>query len=496
LKQLESPMPKQVSALNTFWLFQYINENHPEIDVSEIIQNLNNPPQFVENLKTGRIEPVSLRHLMNVDYWFSNQFMIKLYDLIQEKISDVNIAYKMGRTSYKTQQFLKIAIGIPLIGTRNVLKRSVKESIKYTRTKEFILKKNDKNHAIVKLVHNKDIITNNFAMEWHRGVFEAYANLAGATEVQIIKKQLKVDAQDKNDSGDIWEFEIKYKDTPFLKRLFQIILFNIPMVKKAIEQADEIQLEHKEQILNRDRIIKEKTDTLKKNQKKILLIEKKNTELKLRSLSADLTNTEERERRSIAEDLHDSVSQTLGLSVIKLKNIIDSDEYGKAELIETKDYIEQAVDSIRSLTFQLSPPVLHDFGLEAAIEWLVTDIRNRYDLNLIFSNCLENGLVIDETNKINLFRSIRELTLNIIKHAQARNAKISLFLINNEPFLKIEDDGIGFDSDRIFKRKMKSYGLYSVKERLEILGSTFKINSNIGSGTIILISITTLTIKE
>ena len=69
-------------------------------------------------------------------------------------------------------------------------------------------------------------------------------------------------------------------------------------------------------------------------------------------------------------------------------------------------------------------------------------------------------------------------------------------MINNEPFLKIEDDGIGFDSDRIFKRKMKSYGLYSVKERLEILGSTFKINSNIGSGTIILISITTLTIKE
>lgn len=491
-------MPKQSSSLNFISVVNYLEKNYPEINFQDIVDEINNEnPYYVENIQTGTLELISLRHIKDTSYWFSNLFMNSLFEGVGKYISDPKFFYNVGKSLYQSNHFLKTAIGIPLLGPQKLLERIQPENKKLNRTKEVFLTNLGPGHVVIRAIHHKNIIVSDLAMRWGGGLIESYAKLAGATDVSVMIKCVERGPKKLGDKGQgIWDFEIRYKDPGILKRLLQTLIFQIPMVKKEINRANEIQAEHKEQIINRDRIIKEKTDDLKTNQKKILSVEKKNTELKLRSLSADLTNTEEREKRSIAEDLHDSVSQTLGLSVIKLKNIIDSGEYGKAELIETKDYIEQAVDSIRSLTFQLSPPVLHDFGLEAAIEWLVTDICNRYNLNLIFSNRLENDLVIDETNKINLFRSIRELTLNIIKHAQARNAKISLFLNNNEPFIKIEDDGIGFDPDRIFKRKMKSYGLYSVKERLEILGSTFKINSNIGSGTIIIISIKTITIKE
>ena len=94
------PMSKQVSALNTFWLIQYLRDHHPDVNPNEILNSLNQEKNYyIENLKTGKIEKVSLNHLIDTDYWFSNPFMIHLYNLIQDRVPDPNGAYKMGSTS-------------------------------------------------------------------------------------------------------------------------------------------------------------------------------------------------------------------------------------------------------------------------------------------------------------------------------------------------------------------------------------------------------------
>ena len=254
---LIAPMPKQVSALNTFWLFEYLRQNHSDIDPHDIVKAINtNNPYHVENLRTGKVEKVSLEHLLDTEYWFSNRFMIDLYNEIQSRVPDPLIAYKMGKTSYKALPIIKTAIGVPLLGPRGIIKKIVKENSKYNRTKENTILVLEKGHLLLRLTHYEGIIINKFAMEWHRGVYEAYSQLAGATDVKI--DFICVDYE-----KGVWDFDMRFKEPSLLSRLLKIILFNIPLVKDTIEKAEEIQLEHKEQILNRDKIIEERTTELR-----------------------------------------------------------------------------------------------------------------------------------------------------------------------------------------------------------------------------------------
>jgi len=266
------PMPKQVSALNTFWLIEYLREKHRDVDPSEIVESINQKTTYyVENLKTGNLERVAVDHLAETEYWFSNQFMIDLYNEIQSRIPDSDLAYKIGRTSYKAQPILKTAIGAPLLGPQGVVKKIVKENSKYNRTKDTLILKAEKGHIILRLVHKDGIRINHFAMEWHRGVYEAYAKLSGATDVRIQSKCIDYDKA-------IWDFDIKFKEPSFLSRLLKIFVFNIPIVKDVVEKAEQIQLEQKEQIINRDRIIEEKTKELRETQSKLIESEKRTLE--------------------------------------------------------------------------------------------------------------------------------------------------------------------------------------------------------------------------
>jgi signal transduction histidine kinase len=485
-------MPKQVSAMNTVFIGQYINKKYPEISMQDIINEANRiHTYFVENLKTGKVEPVSTNHLSNVQYWFSNLFMMDLYAALEKAIPDSELALKIGRTSYKSQHFFRTAIGIPLIGTYRLLERISKENRKYNLTKEIEILKCTKEFVIIKIVHKENIIINDFAMNWHVGVFESYALLSGATNIKISVKCLDKGPQRYGDPGQgIWEFKIRFIDHSLLKRFFNAFLYRIPAVRDIIEDANTIQEKHNEQIFFRENIIKERTDELKKIQNKLFEEERKSIEGRLKKISNELIVTEERERHLLAEDLHDTASQSLAISLLKIKTVLESKKYNDnpfEELIDIKELVEQAISDMRSVIFQICPPILYNLGLEVALKWLIEDINLQNDVKINFINKITPPANIVETIKIFMYRSVRELVINIIKHAQTKHAEVKLIMDKKQLIVSVQDNGVGFDINKIEINDSLSFGLFSISERFKAIGGNIEIYSKPQEGTKILL---------
>jgi signal transduction histidine kinase len=207
---------------------------------------------------------------------------------------------------------------------------------------------------------------------------------------------------------------------------------------------------------------------------------------KLRSLSSELLLTEERERRRIATELHDRIGQTLAMAKIKLGELGEVLPAGAAVdvLADIREFIEQTIQDTRSLTFELSPPILYELGLEAALAWLVNQTRKKHGLRIELK---DDGRAkpLDISHRVILFQTTRELVFNIIKHARAQEATVSVRKDDDAVRIDIEDDGIGFNASELESCDTGSmgYGLFSVRERLDSLGARIEIHSEPGSGT-------------
>jgi PAS domain S-box-containing protein len=207
---------------------------------------------------------------------------------------------------------------------------------------------------------------------------------------------------------------------------------------------------------------------------------------RLQLLASELTLVEERERRRIAAELHDSVSQLLTLGKIKLGQLekVRTSPDSAALLEEIRDLLEQTIEYTRSLTFQLSPSVLHELGLEAALEWLAEYVYKQQGIQI-------NLEVDSQTKPMNqdlrvfLFRAVRELLMNVVKHAKTDRAKVSLCREGESIHINVEDAGVGFDSAIIETPSDidRGFGLFSILEHLRYLGGKLSIHSKPGQGT-------------
>lgn len=212
---------------------------------------------------------------------------------------------------------------------------------------------------------------------------------------------------------------------------------------------------------------------------------------KLRRMASKLVLAEESERRHLATTLHDSISSTLAMSKIKmgmLLNKIESEELS-GELKDIRTLIEMAIHSSRSLTFELSPPVLYDLGLEPALEWLLEEIQKGHEVSCdLVSDGVPKPLA--EDIRILLFQAIREVIINVIKHASAKHITVTVTEEEDEIYLTVEDDGCGFDYESTVPQATDhgGYGIFSLRERLHQLGGTFDIESSPGSGTIVIVT--------
>jgi len=213
---------------------------------------------------------------------------------------------------------------------------------------------------------------------------------------------------------------------------------------------------------------------------------------RLRDLASELSLTEERERRRLAADLHDHIGQILALAQIKLGALRQeaSSPESQAAIKEVRECISQAIYYTRSLTFELGLPILYDLGLEAALEWLGEQLHEQHDLEIQVHR-EQKTRPLGEAARVLVFRVVRELLTNVIKHAQAHH--VDVVIANEGPFLniKVADDGVGFDMGEPGIRSGKSpgYGLFSIRERLSSLGGHLQISSRPGRGTEVTITV-------
>ena len=212
----------------------------------------------------------------------------------------------------------------------------------------------------------------------------------------------------------------------------------------------------------------------------------KEYQAQLKSLASQLTLAEERERHRLATELHDQISQSLVISKVKLEALRKSgygDELDKS-LEDVCNSLGQTIQHTRNLTLDLSSPVLYELGFEKAVaEWLTEQIQGKYGITVEFETDGE-AKALDDDIRVLLFRNVRELLINVVKHAHAPNVKVSIGRLGEQIYVSVEDDGVGFDSAEIVSGSAKrgEFGLFSIRERLEQLGGHIEIESKPGSG--------------
>ena len=217
---------------------------------------------------------------------------------------------------------------------------------------------------------------------------------------------------------------------------------------------------------------------------------------KLRALAFDLSATEERERRRLSMYLHDSIGQTLAFCKIKLQSVQRSSRRAGSDtrLREIQDMVEKSIVDTRKLTLELSPPILHELGLVPAIEWLCKRYQGEHQIHFSV-NADPQPLSLNQDLSNLLFHATREVIVNIIKHAGAKNAEISVHQDRDRICVEIADDGCGFDAQSMQDnvKQRDAFGLFSVRERLHSLGGRMEIVSKRGSGTNVKLTLQNLT---
>jgi PAS domain S-box-containing protein len=202
----------------------------------------------------------------------------------------------------------------------------------------------------------------------------------------------------------------------------------------------------------------------------------------LRLLASELLLAEERERRRIAMDLHDNIGQMLALTRIKLgvlRNALPGNVHEDAvgDLVEL---IDQSIGYTKSLSFELSPPLLYDIGIEATIEWLAEQMQKQHYI-LFFCENDGSPKPLKRDVSILLFQTVRELFMNIVKHSQAHQVNVEVSREADDIKIVVADDGIGFDASKVDTDL--TFGFFSIRERLKYLGGSLSIDTGPGRGT-------------
>jgi len=259
--------------------------------------------------------------------------------------------------------------------------------------------------------------------------------------------------------------------------------------RKRIEQElkrarDELEIRVRERTADLEKAVEKLRNEVserKKAEEKLLTYQKQ-----LRSSASELSLAEERLRRKIATNVHDHLGQNLAISKLKIESLAQSatsPQFIEA-LKEIRDLIAQAVESTRSLTFELSPPILYELGFGPAVEWLLRQTRQQHGLSTEFTDD-EHPKPLDDDIRVLLFQAVRELLVNVVKHAKASSVKVSTQKVNDQIRVNVEDDGVGFDVAQLYSqdRMTGGFGLFNMRERLNHIGGHFDIVSRAGKGT-------------
>ena len=279
---------------------------------------------------------------------------------------------------------------------------------------------------------------------------------------------------------------------------FRLSLTDISELKRVEGELRQDRAKLERSIDQRTAELRNTNETLRKEIQAREDIEQKlrRNQIRLRALAAELTRTEERQRSELARDLHDLVAQTLAVANMKLSSMKKrmTDQRAVTTLQETEQLVRQMIEATRGILTELSPPVIEEQDVPTALEWLVDHIREKHELEARLDE-VDLSVELSEEKKRFLFRSVRELLMNVVRHAQASSAWVALTTANHglnrgdvtegdgggRVVVTVRDDGRGFNVADA--RRSSGFGIFSIQQRVEDLGGSFMLDSAVGKGT-------------
>ncbi len=214
--------------------------------------------------------------------------------------------------------------------------------------------------------------------------------------------------------------------------------------------------------------------------------ELKRSKEQLRKLAAHLQLAIENERVGIARDIHDDLGPTLSALKMDLswinKRLLPEQDMVLKKIDSMKQMIDSAVQHVKKICVNLRPAIIDDLGLEAGIEWLVSEFQQRTGISCDLSISTIK-IISDQELSTVVFRIAQEALTNILRHAQATKVEISLERKDENLILKIKDNGIGISGKEMYD--LKNFGLIGMSERAISMGGVFKLTGNYGEGVLV-----------
>ena len=206
----------------------------------------------------------------------------------------------------------------------------------------------------------------------------------------------------------------------------------------------------------------------------------------LSRLSSELTLAEQRERRRLARVLHDHLQQLLVGAKLGLHMLGRGDgTHTKQDVAQVVELVDEAITASRSLTVELSPPILHEAGLQAGLQWLARWMRQKHNLEVELRG--HKDTTLREDVRVLLFESVRELLFNVVKHAGTRRSAVEIETVTPTLLrVMVSDEGRGFDAAAALRpgaARLGGFGLFSIHERLTLIGGSMTVWSEEGRGS-------------
>ncbi len=220
----------------------------------------------------------------------------------------------------------------------------------------------------------------------------------------------------------------------------------------------------------------------------------KESQRQLRYLSSQILSAEERERMRISRELHDELGQALNVMKLQLRFVekrLNKDQGAVRDDCENiLNNIDQLIEDVRRISRDLSPSILEDLGLSAALRLLISNAARNYGVE-ITSDIIELDHFFSKDTKIVIYRIFQEALTNIGKHARAGKASVVVRKQEGSLTFSVEDDGRGFDTLQVGEKypSGRGLGLAIMNERISMLGGVFDLRSQKGKGTWITFSI-------
>jgi PAS domain S-box-containing protein len=223
------------------------------------------------------------------------------------------------------------------------------------------------------------------------------------------------------------------------------------------------------------------------------LTERVQAERKIRSLASALTKAEQVERHRISQILHDDLQQRLFAIKAQLSMLTYGSENGislkiQSALQQIQRELADTVAITRSLSVEMSPVVLHGEGLADAILWLASQMKEQFGLQVELTS-KDDFNYLEDHMRVLLFRAVRELLFNIVKHAHVTQATVSLAQVEDQLRITVSDAGAGFDVSAVMSEPNTAHGLLVIRDRLSLMGGRMQVTSKLGKGTQVVIEI-------